>query len=180
MHLHKLRKTAFFSLRIITLRGFFYLITYQEHTLRGSFIKGDFLPLMVSKRSDWGNPILRWFMVSFRNWTEYVYAVSANDFFKMIIRRHPKEQEVWAWALEWNHSIRVVGFAGDRNAVEDFKSDIPDLPFQVVHEEPGQWMRMRTETPLAESEDDLFTLREEMDDNSNGPTDDLITGTPSS
>ena len=82
-----------------------------------------------------------------RDWDLQIHAIGADTFFKMIIRRHPEGKEVWAWALEWNHSIRVIGFAGREEEVREITAHRPDVPFDVVHEESNHSVRVRTVSP---------------------------------
>jgi hypothetical protein len=152
-----------FNLAKYHFTGFFYWITYKEDPRLGHFILGDFFPLLTAKRADWGSTQLRWFMNHVRDWRVRVHAIGADGFFKILIRRDPQDRDVWAWAVEWNHGIRVAGFAGDRAMVETFASDIPALPFRLVHQDANSWTRARTEIPLPESEDDLFTMPDHSD-----------------
>lgn len=145
-------------------RAFFFLITFQQSTQTGGFVRGGFFPIATTRRADWGNPRMRWFMDLVRDWDLRIHAIGADTFFKIIIRRHPDGKEVWAWALEWNHSIRVVGFAGDEAAVYAVASEAPEVPLDTVHEEPGKWLRMRVDVPIADSDDDLFTVHLDSDD----------------
>lgn len=144
-------------------RAFFFLITYRETTRTGGFVQGGFYPLLTARRADWGNPRLRWFMDKVRDWDLRMHAIGADTFFKLIIRRCPQGREVWAWAVEWNHSMRVVGFAGREDAVTDVAADAPELAFDVVHEGPAEWVRMRTDVPLPAEEDDLFSVAIELE-----------------
>jgi hypothetical protein len=139
-------------------RGFFYFITYNQETGIGGFAHGDFCPIMAVRRADWGNPSMRWFMERIRDWDLRLCAIGADTFFKIHIRRHPEDKKVWAWALEWNHSIRVFGFCGDETEIDNVVSKMPDLKFEVVHEVENEWMRMRRDVPLPEPDDDLFTV----------------------
>lgn len=136
--------------------GFFYYITYRQPTQAGGFIQGGFYPLTHTRRADWGNPRMRWFMELVRGWDLRVHAIGADTFFKKLIRKHP-EKDVWAWAVEWNHSMCVIGFAGDKAAVQELTKTLPPLEFNQVHEAPNRRVRMRIDIPLPEGEDDLFS-----------------------
>jgi hypothetical protein len=148
-----------FTLASYHFKGFFYWITYKKELRRGHFVKGVFFPFMVAKRADWGNAHLRWFMECVRDWNLRVHAVGADGFFKILIRRHPEDLEVWAWALEWNHGIRVAGFAGDEKVLLTLAGDMPPLAMRLIHQDAQSWIRTRTEIPLPPAEDDLFVLR---------------------
>lgn len=91
-----------------------------------------------------------------RTWDLRVHAIGADGFFKLLIRRHPEGAAVWAWAVEWNQAMRIVGFAGDEAAVHGLAEGMPDQPMQLVHQSDKEWIRVRFETALPETEDDLF------------------------
>lgn len=137
-------------------RGFFYWITYQHETNRGGFVQGGFFPLAAIRRADWGAPRIRWFMDLVRDWELRVHAIGADTFFKLLIRRHPEGVAVWSWAVEWNHSIRVVGFAGDEDVIRALLSIAPNQPMELLHETGNELVRMRTEVALPDDQDDLF------------------------
>ena len=139
-------------------RGFFYWITYQPETKRGGFVQGGFFPVAASRRADWGAPRPRWFMDLVRDWELRVHAIGADTFFKLLIRRHPEGLAVWSWAVEWNHSIRVVGFAGDEDVIRSIISNAPVHQMELVHETDHESIRFRTEVQLPEVLDDLFTI----------------------
>lgn len=143
--------------------GFFFMLTFKDDTRLGTFAPGKFIGLMSARRHDWGNPQMRWFMDLVRDWDLRLHAVGADGFFKMIIRRHPDGREVWAWALEWNHGLRFIGFHGDEADVQNLCNGIPPLQFTVLKDEPEHKMRVRVDIPLPEDEDNLFTQREGVD-----------------
>ena len=102
-----------FKLARMQVMAFFYWITYSEETKRGRFWSGQFFPILESEavRSDWGNLIHRWFMDAVFNWHQRVRIMTADDFFKIAIRRHP-ENTCWSWALVWNRIYRLFGCFG--------------------------------------------------------------------
>jgi len=137
-------------------RGFFYWLTYQLDRNFGSFIHGAFFPLTVVRRSDWGAPRPRWFMEIARDWQLCLCAIGADTFFKVLIRRHPENLAVWLWALEWNHSMRIVGFAGNEDVIRSLLSSAPDQPNDLRYETDKELTVLRKETSLPEDDDDLF------------------------
>lgn len=145
-------------------RGFFYWITYRRETSRGGFVQGGFFPLAAVRRADWGAPRLRWFMNLVRDWDVRVHAIGADTFFKLLIRRHPNGAAVWSWAVEWNHAIRVMGFAGDEATVRSLLASLPDQPMEIIHETEKEWILFRTEMALPEDRDDLFRINAEIED----------------
>ena len=142
-----------FHLAQAQLMGFFYWITYQKDDKRGYFWPGGFNPVMASSRNDWGNAVLRAFSNEVIDWEPRVIASNADGFYKIVIGKHPNSM-CWSWALEWNHSMRVVGFFGDSKIVPDILKDLPKLKMQEISDGPNATIRYRTETPLAESDDD--------------------------
>lgn len=141
-------------------RGFFYLITFQPDTLKGGFVQGGFFPLITTRRADWGNLRMRWFMDLVKTWDLRIHAIGADTFFRMIIRRDPAGREVWAWAVEWNHAIRVVGFAGDETVIRSLAVGLPALDDDIALEGPEQFFSARIDQGLLDVEDDLFEPRE--------------------
>jgi hypothetical protein len=139
--------------------GFFYWITYNEALRTGGFPIGRFYPLLVVRRADWGAPRMKWFMDLIREWDLRVHAIAADGFCKVLIRKSP-QVDVWCWAVEWNHSHRVIGLVGDEEAIRTIGSAMPTQPMQVVHQSGNDWVRMRTEVPIGDAEDDLFGMRE--------------------
>lgn len=139
-------------------RGFFYWLTYQRESNVGGFIRGGFFPLGACRRTDWGAPRFRWFMALAREWDIRLCAIGADTFFKALVRRDPGGTEVWLWAFEWNHSIRVVGFAGNEDAVRSLLATAPDHATAVLSETEKELIRFRPEVSLPEDQDDLFTV----------------------
>jgi hypothetical protein len=88
----------------------------------------------------------------------------ANGHFRALIRRSSEEKALWAWALEWNKSVRSVGFFGEEALAREH---LDMLPLLVVTEMPGKgdsFVSFRLEEPLAENEDTLFSLDNKTDD----------------
>jgi len=140
--------------------GFFHLITYNEAARCGRYMTGAFAPLIATRRADWGNPQMRWFMDLVRDWDLRIHALGADGFFKMLIRRPHDGRGVFAWALEWNQSFRVLGFAGDRDAIETLGRTVPALVADMQLGGGERWVRVRADTPLLDAEDDLFAKPE--------------------
>jgi hypothetical protein len=149
-----------FRLAHFHFRAFFYFMCFKHNPETGGFAIGDFFPLLYVRRSDWGNPRLRWFMKEISTWDVRLHGIAADTFFKAIIRRHPENPKLFAWAFEWNHSVRVAGFAGDRGDIGVLAKSIPELTYDIVHEAPGEFVRVRNDIQLAETDDDLFSPEE--------------------
>jgi len=146
-----------FRMALYQFRGFFYWITYNTEARRGGFAPGGFFPVLAVRRADWGAARARWFMEIARTWHLRVHAIAADGFCKILIRKSP-DADLWCWAVEWNHAYRIVGFAGDESAAQHVMAALPEQRSDVVHQTETEWVRMRTETPLPDVEDDLFAI----------------------
>ena len=140
--------------------AFFYWITYDEETKRGRFWSGRFLPIPESEatRSDWGNPTHRWFMDAVLNWHQRVRIITAYDFFKVAIRKHP-EAACWSWALEWNRIYRLFGFFGEQATARAIAETRPPIEAEPIvgPGTDGQWF-IRADTALDKSDDSMFLI----------------------
>ena len=152
-----------FQLAQAQLMGFFYLITFQKDDKRGYLWPGSFYPVMASSRSDWGNAVLRAFSNEVIDWEPRVIASNADGFYKIVIRKHPNNI-CWSWGIEWNHSMRVVGFFGDSVIILDIMEDLPKIKMQEISDGPNATIRYHKETPLAESDEDKLFYWEDEDD----------------
>ena len=129
-------------------------------------------------RPDWGNAQMIGFQDMVRDWPGRVHAVGADTFFKIVIRRAPQEEPpVWSWALEWNHSLRLVGFFGDDEAVQASIHRLPLLKKILLERgmdpEKGRYETWgRIEVTLADADDRLFECPSNLvaSSASDGPT----------
>ncbi|GMT43861.1 MAG: hypothetical protein IEMM0003_0680 [bacterium] len=115
-----------YELARLQLMAFFYFITYNQQTRRGGFWLGGFFPLSEAAMSDWGNSTHKFFMKSVIDWEPRFLGITADEYFKVVIRRHPSEV-CWAWGLEWNKQYRVVGYFGEETTVKKIVSTFPQL-----------------------------------------------------
>lgn len=106
---------------------------------------------------DWGNPQLLELERRTKEWQCCLNASSASGYFKAILRRPPRDELGWFWALEWNLSLRIVGAIFDASATPGWFQGLPELPWSRSRDGKG---RIRTETPLAEEEDTLFAFED--------------------
>lgn len=67
-------------------------------------------------------------------------------FFKLITRKHPSV-EIWAWALEWNHNRRLIGFFGEREPAQAIYDSLPKLKARTVYQAPNEFLAYGTEVP---------------------------------
>jgi hypothetical protein len=142
--------------------GFFYWLTFDSMTKRGRVAEGVFAPVAVACRSDWGNAQLRGFQDFIARWPIRVHGVGGAEFFKIRICRAPDDRLLWAWALEWNQSYRLVGFFGDEGGACKAADSLPGLVGMVVPDGNGGLIRYRRDQALASEEDRLFALPSEL------------------
>jgi hypothetical protein len=146
-----------FALAKFHIQGFFFFITFDKVSDRGGFIPGIFAPIMISRRSDWGNSLMRAFALATGSWCPRFIGTAADRYFRVSIRREPTGAEVWSWALEWNQNFRVIGFFGNVSAVDVERRKLPQLLMKDVIEGPIKY-RVRLDVPLAPEDDRLFIL----------------------
>jgi len=134
-------------------QAFFYWISYNAALRRGGFWPGSFFPLLVSVRSDWGNPIHQAFVDTVSQWEIRVQAIGANEHFKVAIRKHPS-LVCWSWAYEWNVNVRILGFFGDEVVAQDLVNKLPPFEWRTIR--TGN-ERYREEVPLSADDDKMFS-----------------------
>jgi hypothetical protein len=134
------------------LQAFFYLITYDKKSGKGGFMPGIHAWVIESRRSDWGNRVLRSFAELTKSWTPRVIGTGAEGYFRIAIRRDPSGAEVWSFALEWNQSFRIAGFFGDPQTVPVYVKALPNMDMHRI----GPELRFREEIALPPNEDTLF------------------------
>ena len=135
--------------------AFFYWITIQPGEVNGRFWQGSFFPLQPVRRADWGNEQLRFFMEETKDWDWRVYAVTADGYFKLTIKKHIDEL-VWSFAVEWNESYRIVGFFGDTAGLIKLRDGLPEVAMQTIQAKGDDWVRHRREVPLSDDDDTIF------------------------
>ena len=142
-----------FELARLQLVGFFYWLTFEKNRKCGYWWLGEFYPVVYANYSDWGSAVLRAFGDSVVNWGPCLRVVTADEFYKIVLRKHAKDN-CWSWALEWNHALRVVGFFGDLQTAKNVEDEFPKLSWCVIPARPDAHTRFRPEIPLSEAEDD--------------------------
>lgn len=144
-----------FELARLQLAGFFHLLTYQKHEERGYWWTGNYHPVIMVRRADYGNKIIVDFADAVIDWEPRLIGHTAEGFYNVCIRRHP-EAECWSWAMEWNGSTRLIGFLGDREIAKTIVDTLG--PLQMHHQDlpDGGHIRYRTEVPLTSEDDRLF------------------------
>lgn len=149
-----------FHLALRQLQGFFFFQTYDETARRGHFWIGDYYAHAIAHKEDWGRGRLKWFMQKTADWDIRWHCVTADGFYKALIRKHPKHR-LWSWALEWNQGYRLTGFFGDRDGMIDVQGDLPQERVESMGDTGKGHLRMRFEIPLAPDDDILFPAFDE-------------------
>jgi hypothetical protein len=143
-----------FALARLHVAAFFYWLTFDATRRRGGFWLGGWYPLLWSWAADWGNQAQRGFMQAVEAWPHRVMASTADGLFKLALRRH-LASVCWSWALEWNASIRVIGFIGDAATVESLVGAFPEDASSRCPTEDG-YVELRAEVALAPDDDCMF------------------------
>ncbi len=144
-----------FELARLQIAAFFYGLTYDSVKRQGYFFKGGFFPIHGTIRSDWGNVTHRVFAEQIKDWDYRLVVATAKGYFRALIRRHPSA-ELWAWALDWNESYRVLGYFGDFESAKAAAITLPMVQMQTAFETSESWLRFHKETPIDENDDILF------------------------
>lgn len=106
--------------------------------------------------SDWGNPSLIEIAERVKGWETPLYVITANGYFRSVLRIGKGEKAPWVWALEWNKSWRCFGGICDpENLPQDFLN-LPETPWIAV----DSTTRIRPETPLTDENDNLFFIQD--------------------
>ena len=100
---------------------------------------------------------MRGFADAVFSWEPRVLASAAAEYFRVSIRRHPSDV-CWSWALEWNANLRLVGFFGEKTAAQTAFDGLPQLLVQDFPITPTSGFRLRTEVPLEDDKDLLFSV----------------------
>jgi hypothetical protein len=103
--------------------------------------------------SDWGNPQLLEIASRASSWAPRAQIISAEGFFRALLRRSAVDAEGWFWALEWNKNIRVAGAIHLPESPSPLFKDLPILRWSRLPDGSG---RVRRETPLVSEDDRLF------------------------
>lgn len=105
---------------------------------------------------DWGNPHMLTIMERVSKMPCRARIVTANGFFKLIMRRDRGEEGEWFWALEWNKTLRLVGAIAQPESDLYIFKELPSLKWHDLGLQDGVRTRMREELPLKEEQDQLF------------------------
>jgi hypothetical protein len=111
---------------------------------------------------DWGNSQLLEIARRAAAIPDLAWLTTANGYFRCMLRREEPDGSPWFWALEWNKSLRLVGWIGDPESPPLVFTDLPDPGWHVVPQADGSVMRYRQEVPLGEAADLLFAHDEDL------------------
>ncbi|MBB4397944.1 hypothetical protein [Bradyrhizobium sp. ERR14] len=136
-------------------QAFFYFITYNHAQNRGWWWKGMFAQILAVSKPDWGNHLAMAFMRETRHWDHRVLAITAEEHFKLVIRKH-LTQDVWSLAVEWNESFRVFAACGEEAPLRAFVDALPSLQLQTISQNSNSGLAARTEKKLNDEDDVLF------------------------
>ncbi len=148
-----------YELARMQLMAFFYLITFNKETKRGGFWLEGFHPLSYAHHGDWGNFLHKSFMAAVFEWEPRWKSITADGFFRSIIRRHP-DAECWSWAVEWNKNYRVIGFFGSRDAAQEIANCFDEPNMTTIKTGKNAHFRFRSDVKLSEEDDLLFVWNE--------------------
>jgi len=152
----QLDESRAFLLALFQMRAFFYLTTYCPERRRGGFWLGEFVPVEALPKGDWGNPVLRSFQRLVSSWDHRLLLNAGEGFYRACMRRSPDDRPLWAWAIEWNANYRLVGFFGDKGAVDDAAANLEFPEMKAIHQHGKEEMRLRLNTRLTDADDVLF------------------------
>jgi hypothetical protein len=141
-------------------RGFFFMQTYNNETRTGGYPLGEFHPLIHADKSDWGNDVMKWFMQETQAWETRLFAITANNYFKIKFRK--SSEGLLAWSIEMNQNTRCIGFWGEKECIADVLQKVPTLQRKHVSGDEVNGLFVRTEKLLSESEDVLFSTPAEQ------------------
>lgn len=143
------------SLAAAQVSAFFYLITFDKSQRTGSYLPGGITWLAFAQRVDWGNAQFLAFASLTKDWKGRVRGDTAENYFRIAIKRASSEIELWSFALEWNQNYRVIGFFGDATSTVERVAAFPSSDWMRLDETT----RIRQEIPLKSSGDFLFQCR---------------------
>ena len=123
----RIRRLAWFHLQ-----GFFYLITYDKTCEVEGYPPGECGWVNEAGRSDWGNALQCSFARLTADWDSRVEGVARVAFSELAIRREPLGSELWSFALEWNRSLRSIGFFGDLALAQPYVNSLSPLQFMQI------------------------------------------------
>jgi hypothetical protein len=145
------------DLALFQTQGFFFHLTFNPKSRQGGFVPGTFGLVMISRKSDWGNVVMREFGSLAKAWLPRFRVTTAKNYFRALIKKHPSHQTLWAWALEWNQNFRLIGFFGEPDALQAEIGRLPHLDKKYI-QQGKEIYRYWQEIRLAAQDDLLFEI----------------------
>lgn len=108
--------------------------------------------------NDWGNPQINCLIEKTKDWACHCNIVTAQGFFKVIMKRGKNIKDGWFWALEWNKQLRVIGGISLIGKQQEIFNALPPLKWVSLGIQKGANTRMREEIPL-NGADELFVAQ---------------------
>jgi hypothetical protein len=149
-----LRNDAVLELAGAHVQAFFYYLTYVEELKTGRFLSAQFLWSSWTRSLDWGNSNLSWFTNETKGWPSMFAGVAAQGFFRIKLTRKASDSQLGSFALEWNRSLRIVGFFGSQDEFDVISNTLP----RETEELTDSHLRLRQEIALDPANDILFAL----------------------
>lgn len=118
------------------------------------------------QHEDWGDPRLVEISRRARVIPSVIDVVTADGFFKIALRRGD-QGEPWFWALEWNKSVRLVGWIGEAETPPPFFLNLPVVRLPGL---PAFGSRQRS-ADLSADDDHLFDPLDDSSEQESPPAD---------
>jgi transcription elongation factor Elf1 len=153
----QLDNNRLFSLSLMQLMAFFYFITYDKKLRKGFCWKGAYMPVHVAQKNDWGNVIQTSFMNAVIDWKLRWHGITADCFYKSVIRKHPRE-DCWSWAIEFNKGYRAIGFLGNEDVAKEIYQSFEQPKKNTLVKSEKETVNYIKENRLGESVDIMFEI----------------------
>lgn len=147
------------------IQGLFSLVTSKNPTSKETtrlLPSKHFLFFESYNERDWGNPKIIELIKRTKEWPCICQILTANGYFKAMLRQSSGSKEGWFWSLEWNKYLRVVGGIYNGESIQNIFKDLPELDWQDMGKQSDASMRVRKEYPL-EVQDELFLPATEVE-----------------
>lgn len=149
-----LRHDAVLELAGAHVQAFFYYLTYSEALKTGRFLPAQFLWSSWARSLDWGNRRLSWFTNETKGWPSMFAGVAAQGFFRIKLGRRAADSQLGSFALEWNRSLRIVGFFGSQEEFDVISNTLQSRSEELM----SSRHQLREEIALDPVDDTLFTI----------------------
>jgi hypothetical protein len=145
------------KLALFHFQACFFFITYSRDAHQGWWWVGEYAPIQVASKLDWGNDLAVAFMERTLSWDYRFLMITADENFKIAIRKS-LDSDVWSLAVEWNENYRVLAACGEPEALKAFVAGLPKLNASIVSRGPNWMCASRSEKQLKSEADTLFAV----------------------